>query len=128
MSSLPTPADVSNFAAWAAVQSVIRDVKDLIAGNGPFGQVSVEERAEHLQEIIGVFETAPCLLFPGLKKVDDRCLSWLVSDPTTPEPMLREATAELTRRLSSPTPSERDEIEQRIAAEEQERPDLFEAA
>ena len=117
MSTLPVPASPSNFLAWAAAQSTIRDVQDLVAGNGPFQQMSVEERAEMLQQVIGALEGCEPLIFPGLKKVDDRCLSWLVSDPTTTEPMLREAVAELTRRVSAPTPDERDEIEQRIEAD-----------
>ena len=125
MSTLSTPAPVSNFTAWAAAQSAIRDVRDLVQGNAPFDAMSVEERAETVNQMIGALEGCEPLLFPGLKKVDDRSLSWLVSDPTTTEPMLREATAELTRRLTAPTPDERDEIEQRCASAEQEEPERW---
>lgn len=129
MSTLPIPADASNFQAWCAAQSAIRDVKDLIAGSGPFNLITVEERSQALQEIIGALEGCDPLLFPRLKKLDDQCIIGIVSADSTPAPLLLfEATAELCRRVAAPTPDERDEIEQRIAADEQQQPDQFEVA
>lgn len=126
MSTITTPANASNFLAWASAQSAVRDVQDLVAGSGPYAGMPVEERAEALQQIIGALEGCEPLIFPGLKKVDDRALLIIVAEESTTEPMLSEATAELCRRLSAPTEDERSEIEQRIAADEQQQPDQFE--
>jgi len=112
----------------ADASKIIDDVKALATGAFPFDGLTVEEREEQLNTILAAMESADPLFYPGLKKLDDRSLILLASDTNTPEPMLSESVAELTRRLSAPTPAERDEIEMRICAAEQDRPDPFEAA
>ena len=115
--SVPTCERCRKSDAWSNAQSTIADVKAIVAGTGVFGLLSVEERAEQLQGILGAIESAAPLLFPDLKKLDDQTIIGIVSDQHTPDALLYEATAELARRLSAPTSDERDEIEQRIEAD-----------
>ena len=106
----------------ADAAKIADDVRALAAGTFPFEGLSVEQREEQLQGILFAMESADPLFYPGLKRVDNLCLLGLASDPQTPQPILNEAVAELTRRLSAPTPDERDEIEQRCVSAEQEEP------
>lgn len=118
------PCRKSDTLADAA--KVLDEVRALAAGAFPFDALTPDERAEQLQAILQPQFDRPAK-YPGFRTAADATLILMVDDPgryctepgDDPEAMLEEALAELTRRLSAPTPPERDEIEQRCAAIDQ---------
>jgi hypothetical protein len=99
-------------------------------GTAPYDVLTRDERAEQLEALgLALPPEKSAVMFPGFRNMPSEQLIAMVADPEnvcfvmpgeTLADHVAEAARELARRLDEPTPEEREQIEEQIAAVEEE--------
>jgi hypothetical protein len=123
--SLKFPADFDRSQVWAEAVRLVGEVRKLRRGEPPYDILSSDERAEQLEQLAPDPQDVAPLKFGDVRRWSDEALVDLIAVPAPDqEDLAGEAAAELERRLEGVqrrVALEREEIEDRISAEEAEK-------